>query len=117
MLTNADVWKVCRALPGSTDQVQWENDRVFKVGGKMFACTGLNKSQPYSFKVETHRFLELTDQPGIRPAPYLARFHWVQVVPGECVLSNQELRALLRGSHALVLSGLSGKKQSEIMNT
>ena len=32
-----------------------------------------------SFKCEPARFLELTDVPGIVPAPYLARAHWVHV--------------------------------------
>ena len=74
-----EVWDICRNLPGSTDQRQWENDQVFKVGGKMYACTGLTADSPWSVKVEAHRFLELTDQPGVSPAPYLARFHWVQI--------------------------------------
>src|SRR5471032_692099 len=29
----------CRALPGATEDVKWENSLVFSVGGKMFAVT------------------------------------------------------------------------------
>lgn len=61
---------LCMQFPGATEQIQWGNDRVFKIGGKMFACSGLKKDSLYSFKAGD-RFLELTDLPGIIPAPYL----------------------------------------------
>ena len=32
-----------------------------------------------SFKVGSERFLELTDQPGISSAPYMARAYWVSI--------------------------------------
>ena len=48
---------LCMTLPGATEQIQWENDRVFKVGGKMFACSGLEADSCYSFKVDDERFL------------------------------------------------------------
>ena len=33
--------KICLALPGATEQIQWGNDLLFKVGGKMFAVAPL----------------------------------------------------------------------------
>ena len=32
---------ICLAFPGATEQIQWGNDLLFKVGGKMFAVTPL----------------------------------------------------------------------------
>jgi len=50
---NADeLQKLCLSLPGATLSIQWGNDRVYKVGGKMFACSGEETDSAYSFKVE-----------------------------------------------------------------
>lgn len=66
------------AWPGVEDSVKWEDDLVFSVVGKMFCVMCLRGSNvgSMSFKVEDHRFLELSEQPGFIPAPYLARAHW-----------------------------------------
>ncbi|MEL7449625.1 MAG: MmcQ/YjbR family DNA-binding protein [Pseudomonadota bacterium] len=106
--------KVCMALPGATEQIQWGKDRVFKVGGKMFVCSGTEKDSRYSFKVEDDRFLELTSLEGVSPAPYLARARWVQVDPANCALSTAEIRQLVRRSHELVFGKLTKKAQREI---
>jgi predicted DNA-binding protein (MmcQ/YjbR family) len=105
---------VCRSFPGCTEDIKWGHDIVFSVGGKMFAAT--NASSPaegFSFKVEDERFLELTDRPGIVPAPYLARHKWVYVT-GEASLDNGEGAALLRRSYELVFAKLTRKLQQEI---
>ena len=101
-------------LPGATEQIQWVKNRVFKVGEKMFAVSGIEKASRYSFKVEDHRFLELTDVDGIVPAPYLARAKWVQIDPAECKLPNEEIEALVHKSYELVFSKLPKKTQHEI---
>lgn len=115
LLTPTGLRKFANTLPSATEQIQWENDRVFKVGGKMFACSGIERNSKYSFKVDDERFLELTDQPGIVPAPYLARAKWVQIDPGTCQLSDRDIRTLVQRSYDLVLGKLSKKKQREIL--
>ena len=117
MMELEQLWAFCRSLPGVTDQIQWGEDRVFKVGGKMFACSGLKADSRYSFKVDDERFLEMTDQPGIVPAPYLARARWVQIEPSECQLGEPELKQLMARSHALVMSKLTKKLQREILES
>jgi predicted DNA-binding protein (MmcQ/YjbR family) len=88
-------------------------DIVFSVGEKMFAVTGsATPAEGMCFKVEDDRFLELTDRPGIIPAPYLARAKWVYV-NREADFSDQEAAALLRRSYEL-LAKLSKKLQREI---
>ena len=107
----------CRALPGATEEILWDNDRVFKVGGKMFyaADASDDPAGKFSFKVADERFLELTDQPGVVPAPYLARAKWVQIDPLSCKLSGQELEALVRSSYELVFAKLTKKLQRSIL--
>ena len=105
--------KLCMSFPGATEQIQWEKDRVFKIGGKMFACSGIEKDSLYSFKAG-ERFLELTDLPGIIPAPYLARAKWVQIDPSICRLSDSELGDLVRASYQQVLEKLPKKTQAAI---
>ena len=105
---------LCMALPGATETIQWKDDRVFKVGGKMFACSGTKPDSCYSFKVDADRFLELTDQPGIQPAPYLARARWVQIEPADCLLPEAELAVLVRRSYELVFSRLTKALQHSI---
>lgn len=105
---------LCRTFPGSTEDVKWGADTVFSVGQKMFAVTRLEApANGISFKVDDERFLELTDRPGIIPAPYLARAKWVYVENAKA-LSDKEAAALLRRSYELVLAKLTKKLQREI---
>ena len=113
----ADLRKVCMALPGATEQIQWGEDRVFKVGGKMFACSGTERDSRYSFKVDDERFLELSDLEGVVPAPYLARAKWVQVDPAACKLTKKELQGLVERSYELVFGKLTKKAQREISDS
>jgi predicted DNA-binding protein (MmcQ/YjbR family) len=105
---------LCRSFPGCTEDIKWGADAVFSVGLKMFAVTGAEvPAQGMSFKVDDERFLELTDRPGIIPAPYLARAKWVYVENAKA-LSDKEAAALLRRSYELVFAKLTKKLQREI---
>jgi predicted DNA-binding protein (MmcQ/YjbR family) len=105
---------VCLEFRGATDQVQWGNDLVFKVESKMFAVTCLEPAEVWlSFKVTPERFIELIEQPGIIPAPYLARAKWVGLQK-ECTMGRNELKALLRGSYDLVVAGLPKKARAKL---
>lgn len=104
----------CNTLPGATETVQWGDNHVFKVGGKMFAVTGDDEDARYSFKVDDARFLELTDIPGVIPAPYLARARWVQVDPATCPLSQPDLEQLLKDAHVIIRARLPKRVQREL---
>ena len=81
----------------------------------MFLCGGPEpRWRGCSFKVDEHRFLELSGLPGLAPAPYLARAHWVQVRDANA-LPLAELQALVSRSHALVLQRLPKKTQRELL--
>jgi predicted DNA-binding protein (MmcQ/YjbR family) len=105
---------LCRSFPGSTEDIKWGADIVFSVGEKMFAVTGSEvPAKGMSFKVEDERFLELTDRPGIIPAPYLARAKWVFVENAKA-LDDREAAELLRRSYELIFAKLTKKLQREI---
>jgi predicted DNA-binding protein (MmcQ/YjbR family) len=114
-MTFATLRKYCATLPGATRDIKWGADEVYSVGGKMFAVFGVanGKATGMSFKVDDDRFLELTDRPGIVPAPYLARAHWVALDRADA-LPERELRALVARAHALVLAKLPRKVQAQI---
>ena len=105
--------KLVTGWPGVTEDVKWGNDLVFSVGGRMFCAMDASGKGGLGFKVEPERFLELTDRPGIVPAPYLARAHWVSVADAKAI-PEAELRALLRRSYELVRGKLSKKLQREL---
>ena len=106
----------CRSLPATSHVVQWGNADVWKVGGKVFAICGWNKGQDaFTFKVSEMVFEILHTHPGIRPAPYLASrgLTWLQQyeAPG---LSDDQLKAHLKDSYAMVIEGLSKKKRAQL---
>jgi predicted DNA-binding protein (MmcQ/YjbR family) len=100
------VRKYCLAMPHATETVQWGDDLVFKVGGKMFAVVVLVPAKVcLSFKCSPEEFAELTERPGIIPAPYSARYHWVALETQDA-LNFAELERLLRQSYSLVVEKL-----------
>src|SRR6516164_8950389 len=99
----------CGSLPATSYVVQWGGAHVWKVGGKLFAIGGdATGTLSVTFKASDIAYEVLKEQPGLRPAPYLASrgLKWIQHFerPG---LSDGDLRDYLRESHALVASGLS----------
>jgi predicted DNA-binding protein (MmcQ/YjbR family) len=113
-LSIAALRKHAESLPGATVDIKWGADRVASVGGRMFFVTAEGPSpSAASFKVDDHRFLELTDMPGFVPAPYLARAKWVQLTDAKA-LPLAELKALVSRSHALVLAKCPKRLQKEL---
>ena len=106
--------KLCLSFPGSTEQIQWGYDLLFKVGGKMFAITPLEPAPVcLSFKASPEKFAELTERQNIIPAPYLARAQWVALQTREAV-GHDELAGLLRESYEMILAKLPKKMQQTI---
>jgi predicted DNA-binding protein (MmcQ/YjbR family) len=106
----------CNGLSATSYVVQWGGSHVWKVGGKVFAIGGWQDDEPsFTFKVSEIAYEMLREQPGLRPAPYLASrgMKWIQhfAKPG---LSDRELRGYIRESHAIVSRGLSKKRRIEL---
>lgn len=76
--------RLCRDFPGATETLYGQpwNFLVYTVGGRKFAY--FKTSEPerwrFSMKVTPERFVELTDVPGVKPARYRGRFHWITIV-------------------------------------
>lgn len=110
----------CAGLPGAT-VTEWgepANLLAYFVGGKRFAH--FKTSEPerwrFSFKVAPERLLELTDQPGIKPARWLGRYRWLTVVDVRS-LPEAYLQELIRWSHRAALGTLSRSRQAAIEGT
>ena len=110
-MTIDSVREFCISLPHATEQIQWGNHLVLKVGGKMFAVVSLEPATVWiSFKSTAEEFAELTEHPNIIPAPYLARNHWVGLETRDA-LTHSELRDCLQRSYELVFEKLPKKER------
>lgn len=116
-MTYDDYNAFCRALPATTYVMQWGGSHVWKVGGKVFAIGGWDDGAEahITFKVSDVAFELLRDQPGLRPAPYLASrgLKWIQhyARPG---LSKRDLKRYLAESHRIVAQGLPRKTRKAL---
>jgi predicted DNA-binding protein (MmcQ/YjbR family) len=106
--------QICLAFPAVTEQIQWGDNLLFKVAGKMFAITSLEPSPVWlSLKVTPEDFAELTERPNVIPAPYLARAKWIALESSEA-LGPAELASLLRTSYDLVVAKLPRKTRDAL---
>lgn len=110
--------KFCSDLPAATSRLGMppSNILIYSVGEKNFAWfkTSDPEKWRFSFRVSPDRFLELTGMPGIKPARYMARFHWITIVDVRSV-PEEFLMELVRWSYEKALSGLSKKRKKEIL--
>jgi len=95
----------CLQFPGATEQVQWGADLLFKVGGKMFAITGLEGPFHLSLKTTPEMFAELIQRPEVAPAAYLGRHHWI-AIHSETAVPAREFKELITLSYELVRAKL-----------
>jgi predicted DNA-binding protein (MmcQ/YjbR family) len=106
----------CLSLPHATEQIQWENDLLFKVGGKMFAVVPLepgNMLARLTFKTSKDKCAELLEIEGIERAAYIGRYDWVTLQRWD-VLRDEEIRELVRESYGLVRDKLPKSARDEL---
>jgi len=105
-----------RSLPEVKEDVKWGADLCFTIDTRMFAVFGTRDGKAFNvgFKCDPERFLELTDQDGIIPAPYLAKAHWV-LVEKSSALSDAQAKALIRRSYELIVAKLSKRRQQQLL--
>ncbi len=109
-------------LPHVVETVQWGGSLVYwvgdkAIGGKMFAVMSLeapldrDQGRPFraiSYSAGVERYNELLELEGLRPAPYLARAHWVAAEHWD-VFRLREWEQELRAAHAITLAKLPPK--------
>src|ERR1700732_1779675 len=108
---------LCLSFPAVTEHVIWGSDLTFKVAGKMFAHSVLEPAPVWlSFKASPDNFYDLTERPGVIPAPYLARAQWVALESHDA-LPRDEIKRLLGQSYSLVFAKLARKTQASLAPT
>lgn len=117
MISLADFNAYCASLPATNKVIQWGGAHVWKVGEKVFAIGGWSDGDELAitFKCSPQGYDILKEQPGLRPAPYLASrgMKWVQMISEE-TLSVDDLKANLAQSHQLAAANLTKKRQLEL---
>ena len=107
----------CASLPGAEILLHAPPVNVlsYKVGGKTFAY--FKTSEPerwrFSFRATPDRFLELTGMPGVKPARYMGRYHWVTIVDVRRFPENY-LADLVQWSYDKAFASLPKARQREI---
>ncbi|WP_374586093.1 MmcQ/YjbR family DNA-binding protein [Pseudoduganella sp.] len=110
----------CASLPGAESLLHAPPVNVlsYKIGGKTFAYFKTSEPEQwrFSFRTTPDRFLELTGMPGVKPARYMGRFHWVTIVD---VSRFQEdyLVELVQWSYDKAFSSLPKARQRELRAT
>ncbi len=75
-----DIQALASNLPGVTFEIKWDHILSCLVANKMFCNFNLNLVPIHcSIKVSAEHYQELLEREGFGPAPYLARYHWVQL--------------------------------------
>lgn len=104
----------CASLGSTTHVVQWGGAHVWKVGGKVFAIAGWGNGEGLhvTFKCSDMAYEILKEQPGLRPAPYLASrgMKWIQRQTGES-MDAEALKDYIRESRNLVFRKLPKRLQ------
>jgi predicted DNA-binding protein (MmcQ/YjbR family) len=108
-----NIQAICRKLTAVTEDIKWEHDLVFSVGGKMFSVVGLDQSPTSaSFKVTDEEFEEMSNRPGFKPAPYVAKYKWV-LIDDINKMNKKEWVHYLTQSYNLVKDKLSNKLKKQ----
>ncbi|MHA7058787.1 MmcQ/YjbR family DNA-binding protein [Aquimarina sp. M1] len=108
----------CLSKKGVTEEFPFdETTLVFKVMGKMFALTGLNRL-PFSvnLKCDPEKSIELREfHPEIEPGYHMSKKHWNTVNFSDS-LTTDMLHELIDHSYNLVVNGLTKKAKQELEN-
>ena len=106
---------LCLALPGATEAMPFGPDAlVFKVRGKMFALTNLERlPRTVALKGAPEDNLDLRERYGVAGAFHMNKRHWTDV-PLRGAVPDGVLRELVGASHALVVAGLPQRERDAL---
>ena len=112
----AELRRWCLAQSGAVEDFPFGPEHsVFKVGGKMFALSTLERTPlAVSAKCEPELALQLRDTyTAIRPGYHLNKRHW-NTITLYGSLSDQLVRELIADSYDLVVSALPKRAREEL---
>jgi predicted DNA-binding protein (MmcQ/YjbR family) len=105
---------ICKKFNSVTEDIKWENHLCLSVGEKMFIVTSPDTVPiTASFKVSLESFEELSEREGFKPAPYMAKYHWIYVDDIKR-LTKKEWEFYLKQAYFLIASRLPVKKQKQL---
>jgi|SRR5581483_270989 len=104
--------KYCLSFPDATEGLQWGDDLLFRIRGKIFVSVPLDAAVParITFKTTPEKILELLEIEGIERAAYVGRYNWVSLERFD-VLPWGELKDLIRQSYELVSAKAPKKRK------
>ena len=115
-MNRADFNAYCATFPEAANVIQWGEASVWKVGGPKGPVFAIHSHwgpadgvvlKPSEMAREIWR-----DAPGVGLAPYLGRAGWIKIDDG--AMSDDELRALIAGSHDINAQKLTKKRRAEL---
>jgi predicted DNA-binding protein (MmcQ/YjbR family) len=112
----ADLRAWCLRQPGAVEDFPFGPETsVFKVGGKMFALSALDRTPlEVSVKCEPELAVGLRDSyPAIRPGYHLNKRHW-NTLTLDGSLSDQFVRDLVQDSYDLIASALPQRVRAQL---
>lgn len=104
----------CLSLHGATEDVKWEADLCFCIGGKMFCVTGLNESFTITVKLSPEEFDHWVERDGVKAAKYVGRYKWISILEPHR-FPDAELKRLIEGSYQLIINKLSAKEKAQLL--
>ena len=106
----------CLSFPGASEDVQWGNDLLYRVGGeKIFLFTNLEPAEirGITIKCSPEEGAELMEREGIERAAYIGRYGWITIRDMGAV-KPAELRRLIADSYAMVFAKLPARLRAGI---
>jgi predicted DNA-binding protein (MmcQ/YjbR family) len=111
--------KFCANLRGTSERLLPEpyNILVYSLDKTNFAYFKTSEPEKWRFsiKVSPDRFVELTGVPGVKPARYRGRYHWITMVDVRNFPAAY-LRELVVWSHQHALDNLSAARQQALLS-
>lgn len=111
----AQFQEYCLALPGVTEEFPFGDETlVYKVGGKIFALSGLENFESINLKCDPEGAIELRERyEGVIPGYHMNKKHW-NTVDVHSGIANKLLLEWIKNSYNLVVASLPKKEREKL---
>ncbi|MCC8019832.1 MAG: MmcQ/YjbR family DNA-binding protein [Rikenellaceae bacterium] len=108
----------CLSLPSVQECTPFDEDTlVFKVGGKIFAFTGILRFDWITVKCLPDEGTELCElYPCVRPAYHMNKRHWIDIL-NDHDPDDEFIRQRVRESYRLVIMNMPKKVREEVIRS
>lgn len=113
-----DIREYCLSLKGVSEEFPFgDTTLVFKVGGKIFCLTGLERELAINVKNEPEKNIELREEyPAINPGYHMNKKHW-NTISIDGSISDDKIKNFIDESYDIIVMGLTRKQQLDIKNS